>query len=213
LNLAARISEDNLRKRVSSFLTYRAALMALEKGQLEKVTELASGLEPLQQALVFIATAQRLSERRGNEDDIYAASRKAQAIELLTDAEKVLRKNEGSSEALRMRLGLVATLAPLDTARALDLLRDIVTDINHADSFDPVDASVPRVSGLYGLPVQISLPTVRGGFGLKDAFSPLSQVQFDESVNIAGKLKEPPIRGICMMEIARSILAGDESVK
>lgn len=210
LSLAGRIPEESLRKRISSLLVYRAALVSVEKDRLDEATESARGLEPLQRALVYILAARSLSERRRGEDDVRAASRKARAVELLADAESALRKTEGSSEALRVRLGIVSALAPLDTARALDFLRDIVTDINLTDSFDPTDASIPRVLGLYGLPVQASLPTIRGGFSLKEAVSPLSQVEFEESVYIAGKLKAPSARGICMIEIARRILLRDD---
>lgn len=213
LSLAGRIAEDTLRKRISSFLTYRAALAALEKGQPGEATELAQGLEPLPQAVVYIAAAQRLNkERQSGESDAHAASRKARAAELLAAAEKMLKGSEGSREALQVRLGLVSALAPLDTRRALYSLGEIVTDVNRLDSFDPVDAAPPQVVGLYGLPIQSSLPILRGSFSLKDAFSPLSRIEFEESLYIAGKLKAPSTRGICIMEIARGILAGDDSL-
>jgi hypothetical protein len=95
LSLAAKIGEGDLRKRVSSFLAYRAALAAIEKGQLGKATDLAPTTEPLQHALVFIAVAQRLGTRQCDEDDVQAASRKARAVELLADAEKVLKRTGG----------------------------------------------------------------------------------------------------------------------
>jgi hypothetical protein len=211
LSLASKIGEGDLRKQISSSLVYRAALAAIEKGQLDRATDLASTAEPLQQALVFIAVAQRFVTRQRDEDDVQAATRKARAVELLADAEKVLKRVGGSSEAVRARLGLVAALAPLDAPRALYFLKDAVTAINQMDSFDPADTSPLRVGVLYGPAAQPTPSAIRSGFGLQDACSALSRFEFEETVHIAGKLKAPHARGICMMEIARAILTEDAS--
>jgi hypothetical protein len=213
LSLAAAIGEEGLRNRVSAFLTYRASLAALEKGQLDKATALAAGLEPLQRALVCIAVARRLAAPTAGEDQAQSAARRARAADLLSDAEKALGEGASSDKALHVRLGLVAALAQLDAQHALALLDGVVADINRADVFDPDDAGAPAVGGLYGLPVQSPQPAALGGFGLKDAFGPLSKVDFEGSVYVANKLKAAALRGVCLLEIARGVLAAEQSAK
>ena len=213
LSLTAKINEDALRKQATSFLKYRAALVALEKEQPEKAITLAKEVEPLQRAVLLITAAQRISEARANESDEQTIRRRILALELLSDAEKVLSADKRSDMVLRLRLGIISALARLDSTRALDSLKEAVVEINKADMFDPTDASPPRVTGSYGFSVQLTLPRLQGGYGLKDAFVSLARIDFDESIYVASKLNAPTTRGLCMLEIARSVLAGGKTTR
>jgi len=213
LSLAAKISEDALRQQVIAFLKYRAALVALEKGRIEESLALAEGTEPLQRVVLLITAAQRITEEGTRETDEQAMGARIRALQLLSDAEKALGGDKRSDVVLRLRLGIVVALARLDKARAINSLKEVVAEVNKAKSFDPTDASPPRVTGLYSFSVQSSLPRIKSGYGLRDAFTLLAPTEFDESIYVADKLNVPTTRGLCMLEIVRSVLADERREK
>lgn len=213
VKIAAKISDGEFRKQVTSFLVYRAALRSLEKGRLEQAVELASGAGPLQRTIVLITAAQRMgAERAVGGDDQVATQRRQRALELLSEADVLLQGEGRPADLLRARIGLVAALAHFDVRGALGRLKSVVDDINKADSFDIARAEPPSV-GLSDFTAQPSVPAIRDGYGLKDVFAPLARENFDESVYVASKLSAPPTRGVCMLEIARSILTGGTAAK
>lgn len=204
--IAGKIDESELRSRVISFLLYRAALLALEKGRLDEAVSVASEAMPAQRALVLITVAQRINAVAPEKDEVQAVNRRLRARSLLSEAETLLRRNDIPAEALRVRLGLVAALAPLDAAHALEVFENVVMAINKTDAFDPTDLSAPRLAGLDGFSAQSLVPQIRGGYGFKDAVTPLARFDFESCVLVAAKLSEPAVRGVCMLEIARSVL-------
>jgi hypothetical protein len=205
--LASKIKEAELREQVVSFLVYRAALWSLERGRLDDALKLATEAKPIQRAIVLIAAAQRLGAESSGKDEEQAITRKFRALDLLSEAEKLLGRDDLPSAAVRVRIGLVAALAVLDAPRALEVLRNVVAAINQTDSFDPADNSAPRIANLDDSSAQSLLPRIRSGFGIRDALTPLARADFESTVMTAGKLSSPAIRGACMLEIARSILS------
>jgi hypothetical protein len=208
-HIAAKIEETELRKQVVSFLTYRAALVMLEKGQLGEAITLASEAQPLQHAVILITAAQRIVAERPKREEVWQKSaRNLRALDLLYNAEKLLKKeyDDGSSDALRIQMGLVAALAPLDTLRALDALSGVVVSINKSDSFDLNDSGAPRPVGLDGFAAQSLLPRVRSGYGIKDALAPLALADFEGTVSVVKKISAPAARGEALLEIAKTIL-------
>jgi hypothetical protein len=110
--------------------------------------------------------------------------------------------------ALRVRLGLIAGLAPLDTVRAFEAFGRAVAGINSDPSFNPYDASTIRITGLIDSPNSLT-PMARIEYGLKDAVTPLARADFEGAILAAAKISAPAVRGACMIEIARSILSTD----
>lgn len=206
LGLAGRIVERDLRDQVISFLVYRAALLALEKGLLDEAVSLSSKAKPVQRAIVLVTAAQRIAAGRAGKSDAKALGLTFRALDLLSEAEKLLKQDDLPAEAVRVRLGLVAALATLDAPRALEAFGGVVAAVNRTGSFDPSDAAAPRVAGLDGFSARALLPRIRGGYGLKDAVTPLARADLEGSVMAAGKLSRPAVRGVCMLEIARAIL-------
>lgn len=207
-NIAAKIEEAELREQVISFLMYRAALVALEKGKLDEAITLASEAQPLQHAVILITAAQRIVAEKPKREEVWQKSiRNLRALNLLYDAEKLLKKDDsGSSDALRSRLGLVAALAPLDTIRALDVLGGVVISINKSDSFDLNDSGAPRPVGLDGFTAQSLLPRVRSGYGIRDALAPLARADFEGTVSVLKKIDAPAAQGEALLEVAKTIL-------
>jgi hypothetical protein len=206
-SLASKIDEAELSEQVVSFLAYRAALWSLEKGGLDEAVKLAAEARPVQRAIVLIAAAGRLSAESAGEGEEQVIARRFRALDLLSEAEKLLGRDDLPSAAVRVRLGLVAALAALDAPRALEVLRSVVSAINRTESFDPADTSAPRIANLDDSSAQSLLPRIRSGFGIKDALTPLARADFEGTVMTAGKLTAPAVRGTCMLEIARSILS------
>lgn len=130
----------------------------------------------------------------------------SQALELLSEAENLLERNSSTNTALRVRLGLVAALAPLNAIRALESFNAAVAAINKDVSFDAADTNAPRIASLDDSSDSL-LPRPRSGYGLKDAVAPLARIDFDGTIMTAAKLSAPAVRGTCMLEIARSILS------
>lgn len=200
--LAEKIDEDALRAQVVSLLIYRAALFNLEKGRVDTAIELASEAKPVHRAVILTAAAQKLV---ADQSEAREVDNRLRALELLHDAERLLRR-EDSADALRVRLGVVAALAQLDGARALESLDEVVASINKIAAFDPTDANAPRLADLKGMAAYLSLPRVRSGYGLKDVLGPLARTNFHVSVDVTNKLTSPTVRGFCLMEIAQSVL-------
>jgi hypothetical protein len=206
--LAAKIDEEDLREQVVSFLVYRSALLDLETGRLDEAVKLATEAKPVQHAIVLITAAQRMTAERPYADQKQALSRKTRALDLLSEAEKLLERDDLPGAALRIRIGLVAALAPLDVPRALEAFDNVVAAINKDASFDASDTSAPRIADLTGSSESL-LPRIRNGYGIKDAVTLLARADFEGSFMVAAKLSAPAVRGICMLEIARSILSAD----
>lgn len=207
--IVAKIQENELREQVLSFLVYRTALTKLERGQLDEAINLALEANPTQRALVLITAAQRLATAQSKKIGDQNVNSRIQALDLLLDAERILKQCNNSIEELHIRLGFIAALAPLDPIRAFNYFNDVVMAINKTNSFDPTDTSAPRIAGLDSFSAQALLPQVRSGYGIKDALMPLVNSDFESSVHAAGKLSAPTVRGICMLEIAQIIL-GEE---
>jgi hypothetical protein len=207
--LAAKIGDSELSAKVVSQLIYRNALLALEKGEVEEAVGLAAELKSVQRAIILITAAQRVGTRRPGDEEAQAASRRLVALDYLSDAENLLKRDDASAEGLRVRLGFVAALAPLDALRALKAFDEVVSAINKSDSFDAPATDAPRMVGLDDSGIQAALPRIRTGYGLKDAVTPLARVDLEEVKRAADRLSEPSVRGTCLLEIARSILSAE----
>jgi hypothetical protein len=203
--LAGKISEDELRRKVSSFLAYRAALSSLEGGHLDAAVRLAAEADPLHRSIILVAAARRTAAARpGAEGADAALARSHRALELLSEADRLLKRDGLPPASLRVRLGLVAALAPVDPARAMQAFDELIEPINRDPHFDPFDEAAPRATEL-GDSAEALLPRVRAGYGLRDAVTPLAQADLERSISIASRLSAPAVRGSCMLSIARTV--------
>jgi hypothetical protein len=211
--IASKIEEKELREQVVSFLSYRAALGALEKKRAEEAVKLASDARPIQKAIIFISAAQAIAaERPKGETEWQAGARSLRVLELLADADKLLKgEAEGSVEALRVRLGLVAALAKADSVRAYGSMGEVVNLVNGMKSFDFMETTVPRVPELGEPTAELLLPQIGGGYGITDAFRALASADFPGSVQMANRLDAPEGRGVVLLEIGSSVLKSEET--
>lgn len=208
--LAGKIDEAGLREQVISFLVYRAALLGLERNRLDEAVDLAAEARPLERAVIFVTAAQQMTKQSSNTDEEQALKLRLRALNLLSDAEKLLERNDIQDVGLNVRLGLVAALAPLDSVRALEVFGSVTATINKDTSFDAFRTGAPRVTRLAGVSDSLS-PLIRKGYGLKDAVRSLARADFEDAVMITSKLSAPAVRGTSMMEIARSALSTESA--
>jgi hypothetical protein len=206
--IASKIEERELREQVISFLSYRAALGALDKKRAEEAVALAADAGPLQRAVILISAAQAIAaERPKGETEWQAGGRSLRVLELLTEADKIMKREDDSSvDALRVRLGLVASLAQADPVRAYGSMGEVVNLVNRMKSFDFMETTVPRLPGLGDETAELLLPQIGGGYGITDAFASLARADFPGSVQMANRLNAPAGRGIVLLEIGSSIL-------
>jgi hypothetical protein len=206
--LASKIEEKELREQAISFLSYRAALDALDKKRTEEALNLAGDAGPIQRATILISAAQAIAaERPRGETEWQTGSRNLRVLELLTEADKVLkREDDASGDALRVRLGLVAALAQADPIRAYSSMGEVVNLVNGMKSFDFMENTMPRVSGLGEPTAELLLPQIGGGYGITDAFKALARADLLGSVQLANRLTAPAGRGMILLEIGSSLL-------
>ncbi|HWS87136.1 MAG TPA: hypothetical protein VN282_09245 [Pyrinomonadaceae bacterium] len=205
--LADKIDETDLRRQVVSFLLYRAALSNLEGGQPEAAVRLSAEAAPLHRSIILVEAARRTAAARpAGEGEGAALARRHRALELLSEADRLLKRDDLPPAALRVRLGLVAALAPVDVARAMQAFDESITALNADTHFDPFDESAPRETGL-GDVAEATLPRLRAGYGLRDAVTPLAQADLERSIGIASRLSATAVRGVCILSIARTVLS------
>lgn len=206
--LASKIEEKELRELVISFLSYRAALDALDKKRIEEALGLAPDAAPIQRATILISAAQAIAaERPRGETEWQAGSRNLRVLELLTEADKIVqREDNASGDALRVRLGLVTALAQADPIRAYGSMGEVVNLVNRMQSFDFMENTMPRVSGLGEPTAELLLPMIGGGYGITDAFKALARADLPGSVQMANRLTAPAGRGVILLEIGSSLL-------
>ena len=211
--LASKIEEKELREQVVSFLSYRAALDALDKKRVEEAVGLASGARPIQKAIILISAAQAIAaERPKGETEWQAGARSLRVLDLLTEADKLMKgEGGGSVDALRIRLGLVATLAGADPVRAYGSMGEVISLINGMKSFDFMETTVPRVPELGEPTAELLLPQIGGGYGITDAFKALARADFPGSVQLANRLDAPAGRGVVLLEIGVGILKSTDT--
>lgn len=208
-SLASKVDDDDLRKRLVSFLVYRAALAQLEGGKVEEAVNTSTEAAPLPRAIILITAAQKLVAERRSAGNSAVKTQRPDALRLLSAAENILQRDDLPEPAKRVRVGLAAALAPLEPGRALDVFNQAVAAINGGAPFDFSDTSAPRIADLTGASDSL-LTRIRNGYGLKDAVAPLALTDFEGTVAAAARLSFPTARGTCLLEIARTIIAPDK---
>ena len=206
-SIAEKISDETLKADAISFVLYRSALAHVPKKEVEKAIELASQIaNPPRRAIVKIAIAQNAFSDRSSADAETVKLEQQKALDLLTEVERELRKEEPSANVAKILLGRVALIATLDRNQGLVALEQSLQAINKLDHFDLKNSSAPRL-GIKGSWRSESLAdTPRIGFGFRSAIEPLVAAEFENLVNLTDTLKSREVRGLAQLEIARLYL-------
>jgi hypothetical protein len=208
--IAEKIDDDDLRADAVSFLLYRAALSFLEKGDLEKTSELAGlNKDASRRAVVKIALAQRLLAANTQTSEPADSSLKQQrAFDLLNDLDRDLKKEEPSARVAKILLGRTAVLARLDKAQALTALEQAVQSISKVDTFDLRDGAAPNLSlgGESSAALRASVASPRIGFDFRSAIEPLITTDFEQVASLIDRLTPKEIAGVGRLEVAKLFL-------
>jgi hypothetical protein len=215
--IAEKIDDDDLRADAVSFVLYRAALFFVEKGEIEKAAEIAPKINAvLRRAIVNISITQHLLERRTAKSDPAQLSFDQQrALDLLSEIEGDLRKEDPSAKVVKIMLGETAVLAKIDKARALVSLGQAVQMINKLDRFDLKDGAAPDLSLGVSAVSGATVARPRTGFDFRSAIAPLITTDFEEVSAIAERLTAKELNGIGRLEVAKLYLTkkSDSSLK
>jgi hypothetical protein len=206
-SIAEKISDETLKADAISFVLYRSALARVRKQEIEKAVELAPQIANApRRAVVKIAIAQNAFNGRTSGDAETIKLEQQKALDLLTEVERELRKEEPSANVAKILLGRVALIATLDRNQGLVALGQSLQAINKLDRFDLKNSSAPRL-GIKGSWRSESLTdTPRVGFGFRPAIEPLIPAEFENIINLTDTLKSREIRGLTQLEVARLFL-------
>jgi hypothetical protein len=208
-SLAGRIeNDDELRDQIVAFLSYRAALTFLRDNNLRKAEEVALLIpSSAERALALIAVAQKLAAKpRSEEEKPYFETNRQRAIELLFEADKSLKREGGSAQTAKIRLGKIAVSNLVDAAQAFSDFEQAIPVINRLDKFDATDGSAPRFGIEAFRTSKLTVPRLELGFGFRSALEPLIRQDFDLTAATVERLASPSVRGACRLEIARQVL-------
>jgi hypothetical protein len=206
-SIAEKISEETLKADAISYVLYRSALARVQEKEVEKAIELASQIANApRRAIVKIAIAQKAFDARSTADAETVKLEQQRALDLLTEVERELRKEEPSANVAQILLGRVPLIATLDRNQGLVALEQSLQAINKLDHFDLKSSSAPRL-GIKGFWRSESLADApRIGFGFRSAINPLIATEFENLVNLTDTLKSREVRGLAQLEIARLYL-------
>lgn len=202
-SIAEKISDETLRADVVSFIFYRSALAQVRKKDFDKAAVLTPQIaNTLQRTLVKIATAQALFDAAGKTaDEIKLDQQKG--LDLLTEVERELRKEEPSANVAKILLARVALIGKFDRNQSLVALQQSLQSINKLDKFDWQNDAAPRL-GIKGSWRSENLAdTPRVGFSLRSAIEPLVAADLENLLNLTGTLRARELRGLAQLEIAR----------
>jgi len=194
--LADKIEESDLRKRVRSFIDFQTAQSAInDKNALEAARIAKNGeLNSLQRVWAFTQAARLLM-----------ASDRSRALELLEDAGTEARRI-GSSDPDRARaLVAVATgLIQADRVRAWETISEAVKAANSAEGFTGDDSRVGAQVQTRSMAMATSASAE--DFNLFGAFRALARDDFLRSVETAKSFTGEAPRATATLAVARSVL-------
>ena len=204
--IAEKIDDDDLRADAVSFLLYRAALFFLEKGEIEKTSELEPQIKDLsRRAVVRIALAQRLLASPSTESADLGLKQQ-RVFDLLNDLDRDLRREEPSARTAKILLGRTAVLAKLDKAQALVALEQAVQVISKLDKFDLRDAAAPDLSLGNSAGLRASVASPRIGFDFRGAIEPMITSDFEQLAFVVDRLTLKEAAGVGRLEAAKLFL-------
>lgn len=204
--IAEKITEDNLRGDVVSFVLYRAALSFVQKDDVEKAVDIVPQIsDVLRRAVVKIAIAQRLiASEKGEPGEL--SLKRQRAFDLLIDIAHDLKKEEPSANAVKIALGRTAVLAKLDEAQALVSLEQAVQMISKLDGFDLRDRAAPDLGLAASATSGATVVPPRVGFDFRSAVEPLITTDFEQIAAVVERLTPKEVSGVARLELAKLYL-------
>jgi len=198
--LAARITEAELKQSALGLIDFRAALKAVERGELDEAEKIAySRLTPEKRPFVYhqIASAWLKQNNVGRAGEMTSAA-SAEAAKIDDPKQRALTY-----------IYLAASLAQRDPPRALELAEKAIKDINSVGQFDPSAGGVKfRIRKPSGAMFEMG---VGSGVGLLSVVRQLAKVEPYRTITLAQSVRLDEVRAFAVIEAARAVLADDKS--
>jgi len=195
--LAGRIDDLTLRDNLRNWLTYRAALHAVNSDNLDRAYELTSkDTDPSQRAAILIVGAQRLLKQKD----------KARAAQWLLDARTSLKKAGADDSSVHVALGLVAAYARIDNLMAFDALSDAVRLMSKTDLSPRDEDRAPLARKFAGLTMPPDFTYGTEGFSLRAAIDAFEPTEFEDVLAEIRKIASPELRGQASILLSRKYL-------
>lgn len=205
-SLAQNVKDEQLRRGVSDWLTYRATLAAIKEGGKEGNLERAAALakkngEPSERAASYVLGARKLFESKDN----------VRAGEWLREARAILKSAEPDEDAARAAFGVAALYAEFDDLIAAQTLAEAVRIANGSGAQGNwEDERAPLAKRFAGLTAQdFSFGTA--GFGVKAAAAAFGARQFEDALGALEKISAPEARGVALVTLCRVVLQRPKS--
>lgn len=208
-SIAEKISDETLKADAISFVLFRSALARVRKKEFEKVIELTPQIaHAARRSVVRIAMAQSLFGEQTAENRTADEIKLDQQVglDLLSEVERELRKEEPSANVAKILLARVALIGRFDRNQALVALEQSLQVINKLDHFELKNNAAPKLGIKESWRSESLADTPRIGFSLRSAIEPLVQAEFENLVNLTDNLKVREVRGLAQLEIARVFL-------
>ena len=200
--LAGRIDDLTLRGDLRNWLTYRAALHAVNGDNLDRAYELISkDTDSSQRAAILIVGAQRLLKQKD----------KPRASQWLLDARTSLKKAGADDSSVHVAFGLVAAYARIDNLMAFDALSDAVRLMSKTDLSPRDEDRAPLARKFAGLTMPPDFTYGTEGFSLKAAIDSFEPSEFEDVLAEIRKIASPELRGQASILLSRKYLRSTQA--
>lgn len=195
-SLADKIKDDELRRRVYSFVDFAAVNDAVSKKKVEEVVRLARGgeLTNMQRVLALTQAARMLLKT-----DVTRANQLLD--ESLGFAQRI---NADSQERVRALMPIVSTLLQFDRPRAWEVMNEVTKAANAAKEFSGEDNQMLVEIRLKDNSFVTSADTP--SLDLSAVFGVLAKEDMTRAVEVARAFKSESPRAVSMLAIVRSVL-------
>lgn len=196
--VADKIKDKGLRDDVTGWLTYRAALSLIKRGELSRA--LAARDEDLaQRAVCLVVGAQRLIGEKN-----YPG-----AGEWLGEARALLRKAPLDENWTKIALGVVAAYGKFDKPSALQALGEAVRVMNQFPTDESRADGAPPVQRFTGV-VTSDITHGTQGFSLGAAVAAFGPQEFESVYGMLPDIEEPVARGEAVLVLCERFLTKEK---
>ena len=187
-----KIDDVELRKKIMSLVYFYRSQKVIKEKRIDEARKLAAKVEePDQRAYLYAQIA--TESLKQNKVDI-------EVREMLEDVLDTVAKAPNSEVKVRAMLVVVHIYSTIDPNRAVALLGDVVTTINHVES---IDLSSDRISkriegkafGTYRL-------LATSGFSPEVVFREMGKLDFDGTLYVASNLSDKSLRALTSLSLA-----------
>lgn len=187
-----KIDDLELRKQIMSLVYFYRSQKNIKEKKIDEARKLAAKVEEPDQRAYLYAQIATESLKQTKAD--------TQVREMLEDVLQAVAKAPNSEVKVRAMLVVVHIYSTIDPNRAVALLGEVVTTINHVESIDlSSDRISKRVEGkAFGTYRLLATP----GFSPEVVFREIGKLDFDGTLYVASNLSDKSLRALTSLSLA-----------